>query len=58
MNLPPQQRRCAELAAAGMPDKQIGRELGISYRTVKAHLRGAFVRLGVRSRTELAGRLA
>jgi DNA-binding NarL/FixJ family response regulator len=42
------------LVQAGMANKQIARELGISERTVKAHLTKTFQSLGVSDRTQAA----
>ena len=42
------------LAARGMANKQIGRELGIAERTVKVHLGNVFRRIGVSDRTSAA----
>jgi DNA-binding NarL/FixJ family response regulator len=42
------------LVLAGMANKQIARELGISERTVKAHLTKTFQTLGVTDRTQAA----
>jgi len=42
------------LLARGMPNRQIGRALGISERTVKAHLTSIFARIEVADRTEAA----
>ncbi len=42
------------LAAAGLANKQIGRRLGISEATVKAHLGSVFRRIGVTDRTSAA----
>ncbi len=42
------------LAAKGMANKQIGRALGISERTVKVHLGNVFRRIGVSDRTSAA----
>ena len=42
------------LVAAGLPNKLIARRLGISERTVKAHLTRVFERLGVSDRTQAA----
>jgi DNA-binding CsgD family transcriptional regulator len=51
------ERRVAELAAAGRKNKEVADELFISVKTVEANLRRVYQKLGVRSRTELAGRL-
>lgn len=42
------------LVTAGRLNKQIARELGISEKTVKAHLTRVFERLGVTDRTQAA----
>jgi DNA-binding NarL/FixJ family response regulator len=42
------------LAARGLANKQIGRELGIAERTVKVHLGNVFRQLGVADRTSAA----
>jgi DNA-binding NarL/FixJ family response regulator len=42
------------LAAQGLANKQIGRELGITERTVKVHLGNVFRRIGVSERTSAA----
>jgi DNA-binding CsgD family transcriptional regulator len=55
--LTPAQRRVCELAAQGRSNPQIAAELFLSRRTVEFHLRGAFRKLGISSREELAGRL-
>ena len=54
MKLTMRQLEIAELAANGMSDKQIARELGIALGPVKQHLQGIFDRLGIRSRAMLA----
>ena len=38
----------------GLANKQIARRMGISERTVKAHLTSAFARIGVSDRTQAA----
>jgi DNA-binding NarL/FixJ family response regulator len=43
-----------KLVALGLPNKSIGRRLGISERTVENHVRHVFDKLGVASRTEAA----
>jgi DNA-binding NarL/FixJ family response regulator len=42
------------LVRQGMANKQIARRLGISERTVKAHLTSTFQRIGVADRTQAA----
>ncbi len=56
--LTPRQSRVMELVAEGSSDRVIGRRLGISTRTVHAHLRQVYQALGVASRTEAVARLA
>ncbi len=48
----------ARQVALGLPDKQIARELGISFTTVRTHLGHIYRKLGVANRVELARRLA
>jgi DNA-binding CsgD family transcriptional regulator len=48
--LTPQQRKVADLAAAGSTNKEIAGRLSLSPRTVGAHLRQIFRKLDVRSR--------
>jgi len=55
--LTPRQARILELVAAGQPDRGIARALGISTRTVQAHLQHAYRELNVTSRTEALARL-
>jgi DNA-binding CsgD family transcriptional regulator len=55
--LTPAERRVVELAADGLSNKEIARDLVITVRTVEAHLKNAYAKLGVRSRTQLARRL-
>jgi DNA-binding NarL/FixJ family response regulator len=52
------EHRVAVLAAEGRHNKEIAAELFLSVGTVERHLTNAYRKLGVRSRTELAGRLA
>jgi DNA-binding NarL/FixJ family response regulator len=42
------------LVAEGLPNKQIARRLGISEKTVKAHLTRVFEAIGVTDRTAAA----
>ena len=55
--LTPSERRVAELAAAGLANKEIARTLSIAVHTVELHLSHAYAKLGVRSRSQLASRL-
>jgi DNA-binding NarL/FixJ family response regulator len=54
----PQQRQVAELAAAGLTNKQIGERLFLSPRTVATHLYELFPKLGITSRAALRDALA
>ena len=48
------EREVLELVTQGLANKQIARRLGISERTVKAHLTNIFQRIGVTDRTQAA----
>jgi DNA-binding NarL/FixJ family response regulator len=48
------ERQVLRLVASGLANKQIGRKLSISERTVKAHLTNIFSRLGVTDRMQAA----
>jgi DNA-binding NarL/FixJ family response regulator len=50
--LSPQQERVLNLHAHGLMDKEIAERLGLSLRTVRAHMQAAMVRLGARTRAE------
>lgn len=52
------QRRVAELVAGGLSNKEVAAKLFITVRTVEANLSNVYAKLGIRSRTELASRLA
>ncbi|MGY4643967.1 AAA family ATPase [Cellulomonas sp. URHB0016] len=52
--LTPQERQVAQLAAAGLSNREIGDRLYLSSRTVSTHLYRLFPKLGVTSRHELA----
>ncbi|WP_432845755.1 AAA family ATPase [Amycolatopsis sp. CA-161197] len=51
--LTPQDREIAELAGAGLTNRQIGQRLFISHRTVADHLYKIFPKLGINSRAAL-----
>ena len=55
--LTPAEETTARLAAEGLSNKQIARRTGVSVGTVEAHLGKAYLKLGVRSRTQLAAAL-
>jgi DNA-binding NarL/FixJ family response regulator len=50
--LTPREIDVLRLVARGMTNRQAGRELGISHRTVQGHLASVYGKLGVSSRTE------
>jgi len=51
------EHRVAELAAAGLSNKEIAGTLFIAVHTVEVHLSHAYAKLGIRSRTQLRGRI-
>ena len=53
-----QEYEIAELAAAGLTNKQIGEQLFLSHRTVSTHLYRIFPKLGITSRAALRDTLA
>jgi DNA-binding CsgD family transcriptional regulator len=52
--LSPHEQRVAQLVAQGMTNREAAAALFVSTKTVEHHLRGAFRKLGVRRRAELA----
>ncbi len=55
--LTPRQRDVLHLLEKGLSNKEIGRQLGLSDNTVRAHAAAIFRTLGVRNRTEAAHKL-
>jgi DNA-binding CsgD family transcriptional regulator len=53
-----QESQVAELAAAGLSNREIGERLFMSPRTVSTHLYRVFPKLGIKSRADLAAALA
>jgi DNA-binding CsgD family transcriptional regulator len=58
MGLPPRQLQVAQLAAAGLSNKEIGARLWLSPSTVANYLRRIRERLGFAGRREIAAQLA
>jgi DNA-binding CsgD family transcriptional regulator len=56
--LTPQELQIAQMAAAGLSNREIADRLFLSHRTVGAHLYRVFPKLGIVSRSELARALA
>ncbi len=56
--LTPSERRVVELASSGLSNKEIAARLVVGVHTVEVHLSHAYAKLGVRSRSQLAGRLS
>jgi DNA-binding CsgD family transcriptional regulator len=56
--LTPTERQIVELAAGGLANKEIAQALDLAVHTVEVHLSRAYSRLGVRSRAQLAARMA
>jgi DNA-binding NarL/FixJ family response regulator len=54
VQLTAREREVLTLVREGLANKQIARRLGITERTVKAHLTSAFARIGVSDRTQAA----
>ena len=57
LDLTAQERAVARLAARGLSNPEISRQLFISRKTVETHLGRVFAKLGLHSRRELAGAL-
>jgi two-component system, NarL family, nitrate/nitrite response regulator NarL len=56
-DLSAREREVVELIAGGGSNKEIAERLGITERTVKAHLTSVFQKLGLSSRLQLAVRM-
>lgn len=56
-SLTPSERRVAEMAAAGMSNREIAQSLFVTVNAVKWHLRNAYRKLDVKSREDLAATL-
>ena len=54
LKLTEREREVLDMVGDGLPNKTIARRLGISERTVKAHLTNIYQRLGVTDRTQAA----
>ncbi|HEX3931120.1 MAG TPA: response regulator transcription factor [Nocardioides sp.] len=52
LGLTPRESHVVSLIAAGAPNKEIARRLGLSMNTVKSHIRTAYRAMGVASRTQ------
>ena len=55
--LTPQELQIAQMAAAGMSNREIGQSLFLSHRTIGFHLYRLFPKLGITSRNQLRGAL-
>jgi DNA-binding CsgD family transcriptional regulator len=55
--LTPAEARVAELAAAGLSNKEIAQTLFVTVHTVEQHLKHVYGKLGIHSRGQLSGRL-
>jgi DNA-binding CsgD family transcriptional regulator len=55
--LTPSELRVAQMAADGLSNKAIAQTLYVTEKTVESHLGHAYKKLGINSRTQLAGRL-
>ena len=51
------ERRVAELVAQGLSNKEVAAKLFVSVRAVESNLTKVYAKLGLRSRSELAGRM-
>jgi DNA-binding NarL/FixJ family response regulator len=58
VGLSPQELAIARVVASGATNREVAAELVVSVKTVEHHLTAVYAKLGVRSRTELAARMA
>lgn len=58
MTLTEREREVAQLAAQGLSNKEIGKQLYISENTVKTQLKSIFAKLGINSRILLKQKLS
>lgn len=56
--LTPQELQLARIVAGGATNREAAQALFVSPKTVEAHLGAIYRKLGIRSRTELANRIA
>jgi DNA-binding CsgD family transcriptional regulator len=56
--LTPTERRVVELVVEGRPNKEVAAALFVTVKSVEANLSRIYTKLGVRSRSELARRMA
>ena len=56
--LTPQELEIARMAASGLSNREIGRQLYLSHRTVGTHLYRAFPKLGIATRGQLRDALS
>jgi DNA-binding NarL/FixJ family response regulator len=57
-DLTPAERRVARVVAGGATNREAAARLFVTVRTVEVHLTNVYRKLGIRSRTELAARMA
>jgi DNA-binding CsgD family transcriptional regulator/tetratricopeptide (TPR) repeat protein len=55
--LSPQELQIAQMAAAGLSNKEIGQQLFLSHRTISTHLYRTFPKLGITARSHLSSAL-
>jgi DNA-binding NarL/FixJ family response regulator len=57
-SLTAREREIAELVANGRTNREVAEQLVLSNKTIEAHLRNIYAKLGVRSRVELTRRVS